>query len=45
MRKQKSLKELQENTTKQVRKLNKTIKDLKMEIETITKSQKRQPWR
>jgi predicted transcriptional regulator len=31
---QKSLKELQENTTKQVKELNKTIQDLKMGIET-----------
>ena len=37
---QKSLKELQENTTKQVKALNKTIQDLKMEIETIKKSQR-----
>jgi uncharacterized protein YlxW (UPF0749 family) len=36
---QKSLKELQENTKKQVKELNKTIQDLKMEIETIKKSQ------
>ena len=34
---QKSLKELQENTIKQA---NKTIQDLKMEIETIKKSQR-----
>jgi uncharacterized coiled-coil protein SlyX len=38
---QKSLiKELQEKTTKQVKELNKTIQDLKMEIETIKKSQR-----
>jgi hypothetical protein len=37
---QNSLKELQENTTKQVKELNKTIQDLKMEIETIKKSQR-----
>ena len=37
---QKSLKELQENTTKVVKELNKTIKDLKMEIEAIKKSQR-----
>jgi DNA-binding Lrp family transcriptional regulator len=37
---QKSLKELHENTTKQVKELNKTIQDLKMEIETIKKSQR-----
>jgi DNA repair exonuclease SbcCD ATPase subunit len=35
----KSLKELQENTTKQVKELNKTIQDLKMELETTKKSQ------
>jgi hypothetical protein len=35
---QKFLKELQEN--KQVKEFNKTIQDLKMEIETIKKSQK-----
>jgi peptidoglycan hydrolase CwlO-like protein len=29
-----------ENTTKQVKELNNTIQDLKMEIETITKSQR-----
>ena len=39
----KSFKELQENTTKQVEELNKTIQDLKMEVETIKKSQGRQP--
>jgi predicted nucleic acid-binding Zn-ribbon protein len=32
---------LQENTTKQVKKLNKTIQDLKMEIESIKKSQRK----
>jgi septal ring factor EnvC (AmiA/AmiB activator) len=37
---QKSLKELQENTTKQVMELKKTIQDLKMEVETINKTQK-----
>jgi prefoldin subunit 5 len=31
---------LQENTTKQVKELNKTIQNLKMEIETIKKSQR-----
>ena len=38
---QKSLKELQENTTNQVKELNKTILNLKMEVEkkvTIKKS-------
>ena len=37
---QKSLKELQEHTTKQVKELNKTIQDLKMEVETMKKSQR-----
>jgi hypothetical protein len=37
---QKSLKELQENTTKQVMELNKTIQDLKLEVETIKKPQR-----
>jgi hypothetical protein len=36
---QKSLKELQENTSKQVKGLSKTIHYLKMEVETIKKSQ------
>ena len=31
---------MQENTTKQVKELNKTIQNLKMEIETIKKSQR-----
>ena len=35
-----SLKEIQENTTKHVKELSKTIQDLKMEIETIKKSQR-----
>ena len=38
---QKSLKELQENTTKQAKELNKIIQDLKMEVETIRKSQRK----
>jgi chromosome segregation ATPase len=37
---QESLKELQENTIKQVKERNKTTKDLKMELETIKKSQR-----
>ena len=37
---QKSLKELQENKTKQVMELNKTIQDLKMEGETMKKTQR-----
>jgi hypothetical protein len=37
---QNSLKELQENTTKQMMELSKTIQDLKMEVETIKKSQR-----
>jgi chromosome segregation ATPase len=36
---QKFLKELQENTTKQVMELNKTIQDLKGEVDTIKKTQ------
>jgi predicted nucleic acid-binding Zn-ribbon protein len=35
-----SFKEIQENTGKQVKELNKTIQDLKVEIETIQKSQR-----
>jgi DNA anti-recombination protein RmuC len=42
---QKSLKELLENTNKQVKGLNKTIQDLKLEIETIKKARGRQTWR
>jgi hypothetical protein len=42
---QKFLRELQENTTKQLMELNKTIQDLKMEVETIKKTQRRQLWR
>jgi hypothetical protein len=38
---QKSLKELQKNTTKQVMELNKIIQDLKMEVETMKKSQRK----
>ena len=37
---QKSLRELQANTTKQVMELIKTIQDLKMEVETIKKTQR-----
>ena len=37
---QKSIKELQKNITKQVMELNKTIQDLKMEGETIKKTQR-----
>jgi hypothetical protein len=33
------LKELEESTTKQVMELNKTIQDLKREVETIKKAQ------
>jgi chromosome segregation ATPase len=36
---QNSLKVLQENTTKQVREMNKTIQDLKREVDTIKKTQ------
>jgi gas vesicle protein len=35
-----SLKEIQSNTSNQVKELNKTIQDLKMEVETIKKSQR-----
>ena len=35
----KSLKEIKENTIKQVKELNRTIEDLKFEIETIKKSE------
>ena len=34
-----SLKEIQENTGKQVRELNKVIQDLNMEVETIKETQ------
>jgi hypothetical protein len=37
---QKSLRELQENITKQVLELNKIIQDLKREVETMKKSQR-----
>jgi TolA-binding protein len=37
---QKSLKEIQKNTRNQVKELNKTIQDLKMEVETMKESQK-----
>jgi chromosome segregation ATPase len=37
---QNSHKELKENTTKQVMELNKTIKDLKMEVETMKETQR-----
>jgi uncharacterized coiled-coil protein SlyX len=37
---QKFLKELQENTIKQAKEMNKTIQDLKTEIETMKKSQR-----
>jgi predicted nucleic acid-binding Zn-ribbon protein len=35
----KSLKEIYDNIIKQVRKMNKTVQELKMEIETIKKTQ------
>jgi peptidoglycan hydrolase CwlO-like protein len=37
---QKSLKELQENKTKQVKELKTKIQDLKMKVETVKKSQR-----
>ena len=36
----KPLKEIQENTSNQVKELNKSIQDLKIEVETIKKSQR-----
>ena len=37
---------IQENATKQVKEMNKTVQDLKMEINVIQKTKKRsQPWR
>jgi hypothetical protein len=38
---QNSLEKLQKNTIKQEKKINKTIQDLKMKIETIKKSQRK----
>jgi hypothetical protein len=38
---QKSLKKLEENTTKQVMELNKTIQDIKREVETIKETQRK----
>jgi hypothetical protein len=35
-----SLKEIQENTSKQVKELNQIIQELKMEVETVKKSQR-----
>jgi formyltetrahydrofolate synthetase len=35
----KSLKEIQKNTIKQVKEINKSVQDMKMEIETIKKTQ------
>jgi ElaB/YqjD/DUF883 family membrane-anchored ribosome-binding protein len=40
---QKSLKELQEKMPKQVMELNKTIQDLKREVDTIKKTQRETP--
>ena len=37
----KSLKHIQKNTIKQVKELHKTIKDLKLEIETLKKTQRK----
>jgi len=36
---------MQENTSKQVKELNKTVLELKIEIETIEKTQTRKPKR
>ena len=38
------LKELQESTNKKVKESNKTIQDLKMKVESIKKSQRKQLW-
>ena len=35
----KSLKEIQENTNKQIQEINKTVQSVKMEIEAIKKAQ------
>jgi hypothetical protein len=40
-----SLKEIQENTIKQVKELNKNVQDLKLEIETIKKYKGTQSWK
>jgi len=40
-----SLKEIQENTIKQVKELSKAVQDLKMEVETIKKHKWRQTWK
>ena len=40
-----SLKEIQENTNKQVKELNKVIQYLKVEVETIKKTQWKQTWK
>ena len=40
-----ALKELQKNTLKQVKELNKTIQDLKMEVENLRNHKERQHWR
>ena len=40
-----SLKEIQENTGKQVKELNEVIQDLKVEVKTIKKTQMEQTWK
>jgi hypothetical protein len=40
-----SFREIQKNTSKQVKELNKTIQDLKMEVEAIKKSQRGSTWK
>ena len=42
---QKSLKELEEKRNKQMMELSKNFQDLKTEVETTKKSQRRQLWR
>jgi hypothetical protein len=40
-----SLKEIQENITKPVKNMNKTVQDLKMDIDTMTKKKKKKSWK
>ena len=41
----KFLKEIQENTIKQVKELSKIVQELKKETETVKKTQREKPWR
>jgi hypothetical protein len=40
-----SLREIQENTGKQVKELHKVVQDLKVEVETKKKKKKKHKWR